>query len=53
MKMHGILDKIERALEKFIHKLRLHANEAPFISFVIFQGIIWASLFFLITWLLS
>ena len=49
MKTHGILDKIERALEKFIDKLIVHANETPGMSYAIFQGILWASLFFLIT----
>ncbi len=49
MKTHGILDKIERALEKFIDKLIVHANETPGMSYAIFQGTLWASLFFLIT----
>lgn len=53
MKVYAVLDKIERTLERLIDKLIVHANETPGMSYAIFQGILWASLFFLITWLLS
>ena len=53
MKVYAVLDKIERTLERFIDKLIVHANETPCMSYAILQFILWTSLFFLVTWLLS
>ena len=49
MKKYKIIEKIEIALEKFIERLQENIKETPGMAYAIFQGLIWFSLFFLIT----
>lgn len=49
MRKYNVFYKIECILENFIKNLKNHAKETPGMAYAILQGVIWFSLFFLVT----
>lgn len=49
MRKYNVFYKIECILENFRKNLKNHAKETPGMAYAILQGVIWFSIFFLVT----